>query len=114
MSKILDATCVAGLVTASLFPVAEATILSEGVGPSLGLLIMDEDKATYVTSNASDLKSTLEKIASALGDIVTALTAIDAKPTGGTGSAPVPVAAASIIQLTTIQGELTALKEILK
>ncbi len=112
MSKILDATCVGGVVTAELVAVPSAEILSEGVGASTGILVMEEDKATYVTSNASDLKSALDKIASALTSIASALTILDTKPLGALP--PVPGAAAEIIQISALQVQVAALKEVLK
>lgn len=112
MSKVLEATCVAGVVTSELVPVPAADILSEGIGPSEGILILDEDNATYVTSNASDIKSALDSIASALTQIATALTLIDAKPMGVLP--PVPAATANVVAITAIQAQLSALKEILK
>lgn len=112
MSKILDANCVAGVVTSGGVPVPAAEILSEGVGPSSGVLILDEDLAKYVTSNASDLKTTLDQISQALTAIATALTAIDAKPVGILP--PAPVAAAAVVQILAAGVQLTVLKELLK
>src|SRR4051812_40719772 len=112
MSRVLEATCVAGVVTADGVLVPAADILSEGVAASEGVLILDEDRAKYLAKTSSDLKSTLDKIATALTTLVTALTAIDAKPVGPLP--PAPVAAASILQLTALQVEVTLLKETLK
>jgi hypothetical protein len=67
MSKILKATCAAGVVIAEDDEVpVDADILSEGVGDSEGLLILNKNKATYITSNASDLKTDIEKTVDAL------------------------------------------------
>lgn len=112
MSKILEATCTAGVPYVGAIPIPTATILSKGIGPSTGIMILEEDKQTYIAKTSPDLETTLTKIASALGQIVTALTLIDAKPLGPLP--PVPAAAANILQLTALQAELTALKEILK
>jgi hypothetical protein len=112
MSKAIDATCSAGIVLAGALPVPTATKLCQGVGPSSGVLILDEDKQTYIADTSGDLKTTLGKIATALSQIATALTAIDAKPTGTLP--PAPAAAAAIAQITAVQVELTALKEVLK
>lgn len=112
MSKIIDATCVGGVVTADGVPVTSAKILSEGVAVSEGVLLMEEDKSTYMTSNASDLKMALEQIGSALTSIAAALTLIDAKPLGTLS--PSPVANASISQITAAQAQVIALKEVLK
>ena len=112
MSKALDATCLAGVVKVGDLPVAGATVLSEGVAQSQGVLIIEADKKTYVAKTSPDLKSTLDKISSALSQIATALTAIDGKPTGTL--APAPVATTNITQISTLQAELSALKDALK
>jgi hypothetical protein len=120
MSKILQASCVGGVVTASGVPVPAATVLSEGVGSSSGVLLLDEDKATYVAKTSPDLKTTLTKIISVLGQLTTALTLIDTKvmvTTCGAGpgtAGPTPLAASNITQIASIQAELTILKESLK
>lgn len=112
MSKMLNATCVGRIVTSSGVPVPSAEILSEGVGSSTGVLLMDEEEAKYITSNSSDLKTALEQIANALTSIASALTLLDAKPLGTLG--PSPAASASISQVTAVQAQLSALKEVLK
>lgn len=105
MSRLLEATCSAGVVTCEGVPVPAAEILSEGVGSSAGFLILDGEKAYYVAKTSPDLKTTLEQVSSALGAIVSALSTIDAKPVGGSGSAPAPGAAGNI---TTINSAKTA------
>lgn len=112
MSKAIAATCSGGIVKAGSLPVAGALVLSEGVGSSSGVLLLDEGRATYLAKTSEDLKATLEKIAAALSQIATALTAIDAKPVGTLP--PAPGSAAAIAQITSIQAELTALKGVLK
>ncbi len=114
MSKILEASCVAGVVSSEGKPVAGTVILSEGVGSSEGVLILEGGERFYISKTSPDLKTTIEKVASALGQIATALGLIDAKPTGGTGSAPVPLAADAIVAIGVAQTQLTALKEMLK
>lgn len=113
MSKMLDATCVSGVVTSGGFPVAAAEILSKGVGPSTGLLILDEDRAKYVTSNATDLESTLTTLASVLTTIATSLTSIGAGMTGPT-TAPPPTLAADVAQITAAVAQINLLKGLLK
>lgn len=112
MSKILEATCAGGVVTADGLPVSGATVLSEGVAPSSGILIMQGDEKTYVAKTSPDLNLTLARLAEALGNIATALTALDAKPIGALP--PAPSSAAAIANITSIQGQLTALKEAMK
>lgn len=117
MSKILDATCESNVVLVQGIQVPVARVLSEGIGPSEGVLLMEEDKATYITSSAEDLKETIEKLIQALSDVTTALTAIDTRTyimavSGGTVGAP--VATAAIAQVASTIAELSSLKEVLK
>lgn len=113
MSKVLEATCVGGLVTSHGTPVVEADILSQGIGLSSGVLILDDDEATYVTSNASDLKDAISKIASTLDTIGTTLTSIAASMTGPT-TAPPPTLPANVVLITLAVAQLNILKETLK
>ncbi len=113
MSKALAATCTAGVVLVDGLPLPGATILSEGVGPSGGVAILDETSAFYVAKTSPDLKTTLDKLISILTELTTVLPLIDAKPTGGVGSAPTPVTVSSVANLTAISLELTALKEVM-
>lgn len=108
MSKILQATCVAGVVTAEGIPVPAADVLSEGVMASTGILVMDEDNATYVTSNASDIKTMIENLGSLLDQVIVVLTGLDAV-TVSPGSM-----AAAIALLTTAKTTFVATKEVLK
>jgi hypothetical protein len=123
MSKVIEATCVAGVVTADTVPVPDAEILSEGVASSSGVLVMDEDKATYIAKTSPDLKETLDKLASALDNIASALSAIDGagyiiSVTGG--PAPVvaipspPVATSDITAINTAKAEIESFMENLK
>ncbi len=112
MSKVLDATCLAGVVKVGALPVAGADILSEGVASSSGILVMDEDRKTYIPKTSGDLVTTLEKIADALGDIASALTLLDGKPTGTLP--PAPAAASLITSIQATKAEVEALKEALR
>ncbi len=127
MSKMIEATCVAGVVTAGGFPVPAADILSEGVGVSTGILLLDEDEAKYLPKITPDLKSTIEDLSSLLGTISgtlttisTALTSIGAMMTGPTTAPPptLPTDVASIItdvaSLTALKVQVDLLKETLK
>ncbi len=113
MSKILEANCALGVVTVDGIPVAAADIMTEGMGASSGILIMDEDEVKYLTSNASNLKTTIEKLSSSLTTIATALTSIAAGMLGP-ATAPPPTLPANITTLLTTVAELTVLKETLK
>lgn len=127
MSKALEASCVAGVVTADGFPVLTAEILSDGTGASDGVLLMDEDKQFYIADTTPDLESTLEKISShlqtiqgTLTTIASALTAIGAGMTGPTTAPPptlptsVASIAADVATLTALQVQVDLLKETLK
>jgi hypothetical protein len=114
MTKSVAATCTAGVVTIDSMPVPGAVILSAGVGSSSGTAFIDGDKVYYVANTTPDLKTLLEKVISLLTELTTVLTLIDAKPTGGVGSATTPVAAAAVVNLTALSVQLTTLNGILK
>lgn len=116
MSKVLDATCNAsGTVTADGVPVVGAIVLSEGKQASSGVAVMDGDKVWYLTSSATDIKNTIEKLisviekdAEALTQIATTLTSIGAGMTGPT-TAPPPTLATDVV---TINSKVTALNAV--
>lgn len=110
MSKAISATCQGGVVKVSDLPIPEVNVMSEGVAASEGVLFIERDELYYLAKITPDLKTAIDKIASALSQIATALTTLDAKPVGGTGSAPAPAVAAAITQISSIQSELTVLK----
>lgn len=113
--KLLTATCVGGIVTSGGLPVVGATVLSEGVGPSSGvLLLQDDDGKIYIAKTSGDLNSTLTQLITALDNVASALSAIDVKPVGGTGSAPAPAAASNIAAITAAKVALTTLQGVLK
>jgi hypothetical protein len=114
MPKILDATCSPlGIVTAEGVVVPDCVVLSEGKQASEGVMIMDQDKATYLTSSASDIEATLTSVIAALTEIASTLTAIGAGMTGPT-TAPPGTLPASVVTITAKVTELTALKAALK
>ncbi len=108
MSKILDASCVAGIVTVDSLPIPSANILSQGVKASTGKLLMDEEKADYFTSNATDIADLISNIGTVVDQIVLALTALDAV-TVSPGSAT-----AAITLVTTLKATLVAQGAMLK
>jgi len=112
VSKTINATCSAGVVSVEGKPV-EAEILSEGIGESEGALILDKGKSFYIASNATDLKTTLEKISDALTKIGETLTAIGSGMTGIT-TAPPPTLPVKVGEINAIVAELTTLKDALK
>lgn len=104
MSKILEASCAAGIVTADNLPVAGSIILSEGVKPSTGVLLLEEDKATYVTSSASDIKDLITNLETIIDQLVITLTAIDAVTTApGSNAASIATLTALKTSLLTVQ-----------
>lgn len=121
MSKILAATCVAGIVKVGALPVLGTEILSQGVGASSGILILQgDDGKYYITNTADDLKSALDSVSAALGSAASALTAINAATiitTCGAGpgtGAPILVAAADIAALTAAKAQIDLLRVTLK
>jgi hypothetical protein len=113
VSKALAATCVGGVVKVGDLEVPSPVILSEGVASSSGVLILQGgDAPTYIPKTSPDLKTTLEKISSALSSIASALTAIDGKMAGT--NPPAPVAAGDISTISSLQSDLAALMENLK
>lgn len=114
MSKILEATCDAtGTVTADGVPVVGAVVLSEGKQASEGVAVMDGDKVWYLTSSASDVKTTIGKLSDAITKIATMFTSIGTGMTGPTTAPPgtLPTDVAALNQMVV---ELTQLKEALK
>lgn len=74
MSRILEAECDAeGVVRCQGFVIDGAKILTHGKQASTGILIIDGEHIVYLTSNADDLFSTLDKVANALGKAVEGL-----------------------------------------
>jgi hypothetical protein len=127
-TKLLDATCDAnGKVTAAGALVPEAQVLSEGKQASSGVLLIEQDKARYLPSSATDIKTTIDNLVTTIGDvndaltkIASILTAIGAGMTGAT-TAPPPTLAADVLVITskvtalnTIKSDLTTLKGALK
>lgn len=115
MSKIVEATLDAdGNVKVGTLTIEDAIILSEGNGPSTGILILQNDKCYYHTSSATDIKDTLTQVVDALTAIASALTAIDGKATAGSGSVVTPVAAGNVSTINTAKAALNTLKGNLK
>ncbi len=106
MSKLLEATCTAGVVTAESVPVPAADVLSEGNGPSSGVLLIDGEKAKYITSSASDVKALITNIVALVDALVVVATAHDAL-LGSTQTA-------NLAAVTVLRTSLDASKELLK
>jgi len=114
VSNAVAATVQSGVVKVGTLSVSDAIILSEGLGNSSGLLIMQGGVSYYLTKNSPDLKSTIEKtmdaledLASVLNTIATTLTSIGAGMTGPT-TAPPPTLAADVASIVSKATEITA------
>lgn len=112
-SVVIDAEASAGQVTVNGLTVPGAKIISLGKGESSGCLLIFGDKAFYLTSNATDLESTITKLTESINKIATILTSIGAGMTGPT-TAPPGTLATDVLELTMIATELNQLKEVLK
>jgi hypothetical protein len=77
LTKVIDASCVAGIVTAESLPV-NADILSLGLRSSTGALLLDEDKAVYITSNAEDVKDLISMMKDITDKLIEISTGLDA------------------------------------
>lgn len=118
MSKTLNASCTAGVVQVGSVPIV-ADILSEGVGSSEGIAVLDENKAFYLAKITPDLKQTLERLMEVLEQVkngldsaANALTTLDTNGflIGATGAVPSPpVAASDISQITAASGQVEAI-----
>ncbi len=120
MSKILEATCLAGVVTAKGVVIPGVEILSDGIGASSGILLIDEDKAYYIPESTPDLDDILEQIIDALEQAKTcfdqAVTALDQTASvftetflGMTGptTAPPPTGATDVAAIVTASAAIT-------
>jgi hypothetical protein len=99
---------VSGVVTTENLVISPATILSAGVKASTGAALIEKDKVTYITSNATDIQDLIDNIGSVIDQIVTSLTALDAA-TIPPGTAAIPIAL-----INTLKATLMAQKELLK
>lgn len=127
MSKTLPASCASKVVTVEGVAVPLAEVFSEGNGDSSGVAIIDGDKVFYVTSNASDIKATIEKVVEACEKINSAVTKVGEILTSigsgmaGSGTAPPPTLSTDVAavnstlgELSAIAGQLESMKEVLK
>jgi hypothetical protein len=103
---------VGGVVTVEGKPV-QATILSNGVASSTGIVTIEDDKVTYIPYTTQDLEYTIEQLIAITQQLVLTLTAIGAAMTGPT-TAPPPSLPADLISLTAKATLLTTKKAALK
>ncbi len=107
MSKVLDASCLAGVVSVDGVPLLGATVLSEGVAASDGFAVLDEGNAWYIAKTSPDLETTLDKLNDVLSQLTTALTNT-ATALSLHDAIVGPVAAANIAAITTANTAITA------
>jgi len=125
-AKIFAASCEDGKVMIEGFEI-EATILSEGVGSSTGIVILEGSTAFYISKSSTDLKGTLESTiaafessSDALTTVANTLTAIGTGMTGPTtappGALPGNVAQinAAVADLDSARSDLESILEELK
>lgn len=115
MAKILKAIVNdSGEVLFNNYKVNEGEILSEGKQASSGALLIDDELALYLTSNASDIKTTLTKVSEALGLIANTLKAIGNGMAGPGTAPPEPLLTNNVELLKTLKDELSELSGALK
>lgn len=119
MSSAHPAKCQASVVTIEFegveVPVPDAEILSAGIAPSEGILILDRDVARYIPKATSDLESSLEATAAGLNKAIEAIqkialmfTSIGAGMTGAT-TAPPPTLPTDVLALGSLATELAVI-----
>lgn len=118
MAKLLPATANAsGIVTVEVAgfqaTIDDAVILGDGKQASSGILLIDGTRLWYIPSTVSDLKTTIEKVVTAVSKIAETLTAIGGGMTGGT-TAPPPTLGAKVAEINATVTELNTLKGALK
>ncbi len=109
MSKVLPATCVEGVVTADGVVLPDVEILSEGVGESEGIAIIDEDRSYYVAKTSPDLAATLAAVIEALTQTKTALDKTAAVLTALDGAGFLVAADAGVPSAPTNTADITSL-----
>lgn len=113
MSMILEASCVNNIVTCKGLAIPDAIVLSEGVAPSTGILLMQDGELYYIAKTTADLKKTIDELTVLIPKLVAIFTSIGAGMTGPT-TAPPPTLPADLASLTLINTELTTLKNMLR
>ncbi len=104
----MEATCEGGTVTAGGAVVAEADILSAGVGQSDGVLLLDNDKAKYIASNASDISDLIVSLCTIIEKVALIATGLDSVTLSPGGQT------ANIAALTALKVQLNLTKDGLK
>lgn len=107
MAKAIEATCENNVVKVGALTISEPIIFSMGKKSSEGILIIDDAKAYYVASNASDLSTLIESMNEIIQKIIQIATTLDAATLTPGG------ATANIALLTTLNTELLTSKDML-
>jgi Cu/Ag efflux pump CusA len=76
MARLIEASCEGGVVTVSGRTIT-AEILSQGVESSLGVVILDGDKAFYIANSHEDIKEVIEDVVGLIDQVQTVLTGLD-------------------------------------
>lgn len=112
----LEGECTNEIVKIEDLPISDAQILSIGKGESTGIVLMIGEKSYYLTSNATDIETTIEKIndiadnlSDALSKIANVLTSIGSGMTGPT-TAPPPTLATDVAAINGYVSEIDAAK----
>ena len=108
LSSIVAGNCVAGVVKIGAFPVPGATVLSNGVGASSGVVALDGPDATYIASNATDIAALISSLGDVIDKIITIVTGLD-----GISTSP-GAETANIALLLALKITLLAQKDTLK
>jgi hypothetical protein len=114
VSNVRAATIQSGVVKVGSLPVADSVILSQGLGDSSGVLVIQGGLSYYIAKTSPDLDSTIQKsmdaledLASVLNTIAMTLTSIGAGMTGPT-TAPPPTLAVDVASIVSKATEITA------
>jgi hypothetical protein len=119
LSKVLEASCEESVVEVEgeELDAAQTEIISEGIGASEGIVLLQGGKAYYLAKTSGDLKTTLQKLTAALEKISDALGNIDSAGylIAATGGVPgVPLNAANISAIDSAKSDLDDLLGALK
>ncbi len=83
-----------------------STILSQGTKSSSGVVLLEEELSTYVTSNSVDIAKLIEDTNSLLGKVVDALTQVVVSLSALDAVTTTPGSAAATIALVTTKNAL--------
>jgi len=108
VTKMVEATCVGGVVKIDGFPVAGAVVMGQGIGPSSGVAFLDGTSVTYVPLQQTDLKNLITQLSTIVTQIAAITAALDAVTVSPGGTL------ALTAQLVAMQVQLAAMGEMLQ